>query len=108
MKDSQIKALLRELRAGLEELYGDRLKGVYLYGSYARGEEDRESDLDIVVVLDDFKNGYGAEIGRTGQLGSDLSLKYGVSISKVYAREPDWLGRKTPFLDNIRDEARAA
>ncbi|MFW6163550.1 MAG: nucleotidyltransferase domain-containing protein [Planctomycetota bacterium] len=43
--------LVRELRDGLHELYGERLKGVYLYGSYARGEGDADSDIDVAVVL---------------------------------------------------------
>jgi predicted nucleotidyltransferase len=33
----KIKKLLRQLKQGLVEIYGDRLKVVYLYGSYARG-----------------------------------------------------------------------
>ena len=44
--------LIAELKVGLDGVYGDRLKGLYLYGSYARGEEDTESDLDILVVLE--------------------------------------------------------
>ena len=36
--------LLNELKIGLDRVYGTRLKGLYLYGSYARGEEDEESD----------------------------------------------------------------
>lgn len=98
---------MQELRAGLVSLYGDRLRGVYLFGSYARGEEDPESDLDVLVVLDAIPN-YFAEVERTGQLGSDLSLKYGVSISKVFLRERDWLQGQTPFLANVRGEAQPA
>ena len=33
-----IKKMLRELKKGLTEIYGNQLKAVYLYGSYARGD----------------------------------------------------------------------
>ncbi len=96
--------LLQELKTGLEALYGTRLRGVYLFGSYAREEADPESDLDALVVLDDFDR-YGAEVERTSELGARLSLKYGVSLSKVFVRERDWLRGQTPFLINVREEA---
>jgi len=34
---NDIKNILRELKKGLAEIYGDQLEAVYLYGSYARG-----------------------------------------------------------------------
>ena len=45
--------LLDQLHRGLEELYGSRLSSVWLFGAYARGEEDAESDVDVLVVLAD-------------------------------------------------------
>ena len=99
-----IRQLLRELRAGMEAIYGPRLKGLYLFGSYARGEEDAESDLDVLVVLDSFDH-YAAEIDRTGELASAVSLKYGVSVSRVFMREGSWINDATPFLSNVREEA---
>ena len=99
-----IQEVLRQLRAGLERIYGEQLKGIYLFGSYARGEADRESDLDILVVLDRFDR-YAHEVKRTGALAADLSLKYGVTVSLVFLREHEWLKGDTPFLLNVRDEA---
>ena len=105
--DDAIRNLLSELKTELKKIYGERLKGVYLYGSYARGEQDSESDVDVLVVLDDFEH-YGAEVDRTGELGASHSLKYGVSISKVFLRERDWLGGQTPFVVSVREEAIAS
>ena len=43
--------LLEGIRRELEAVYGDRLKGVLLYGSEARGDADPESDIDLMVLL---------------------------------------------------------
>ncbi len=102
--DETTRALLADLKEELQQLYGERLKSVYLFGSYARGEQDRESDIDVLVVLDEVGR-YGAEVDRTSQLTSELSLRYGVSISKVFVQENDWLRRDSPFLANVREEA---
>jgi predicted nucleotidyltransferase len=95
---------IAELKVGLDGVYGDRLKGLYLYGSYARGEEDTESDLDILVVLEQFDH-YAAEVDRTAELNSELSLKYGMTVSQVFVRESEWRNGDTPFLSNVREEA---
>lgn len=98
-----IQSLLSELKSGLKALYGKQLKGVYLFGSYARGQADHESDLDVLVILDDFQH-YAHEVDRTGKLTAELSLKHGISISNVFLRESEWLHGDTPFLSNVRDE----
>jgi len=99
----QIQALLRKLKTGLVDLYGDQLKAVYLYGSYARGEAHPASDVDVLIVLSEYQN-YGKEIDRTGELVSRLSLEYGLSISRVIIKEVQWQQGTTPLLRNIRAE----
>jgi predicted nucleotidyltransferase len=99
-----IQNVLDELKSDLQIIYGKQLKGVYLFGSYARGEADRESDFDVLVVLKDFKH-YAQEVDRTAELASNLSLKYGVTISTMFMREREWLQGDSPFLSNVRDEA---
>ena len=44
--------LLKRVKERLQETYGDRLKGVVLYGSEARGEATEDSDIDLLVLLD--------------------------------------------------------
>ncbi len=102
-----LQRLMAELRAGLAHLYGSRLQVVTLFGPYARGEADAESDVDVLIILDEFRR-YGAEVDRTAELVADLSLKYTVSLSTVFVRRADWLNGDTPFLANVRKESIAA
>ena len=107
LKDEQLKKLLAELKEGLNSIYESRLKGIYLYGSYARGEQQKDSDVDVLVVLESYEH-YVGEVRRSGQLASDLSLKYGVSISRVFMTETDWKLKDSIFLAKVREEATAA
>ena len=97
-------ALLAEFKTRLKTIYGERLKGVFLYGSHARDQASPDSDVDVVIVLDDWDH-YAGEVDRTGDVASELSLAYGMSISQVFVRERDWLQEGTPFLANAREDA---
>ena len=107
MPETKIEELLTKLRRGLEHLYGERLSGVYLFGSFARAETAPESDVDILIVLDQVTD-YGQEIEHTGHLISELSLDYEVSISRVFVSSSAWQHRDSPFLSNLRKQAIAA
>ena len=42
-----VQLALKELQDYLAKVYGERLRGVYLYGSYARGDFRPDSDVDV-------------------------------------------------------------
>jgi predicted nucleotidyltransferase len=46
-----VRLALEELKGALVEVYGERPEGVYLYGSYARGDFTEDSDIDVLLVL---------------------------------------------------------
>ena len=104
---AHIRKLMKELKEGLLHIYGDQLKEVYLFGSYARGDYESSSDVDVMIVLNNYES-YGKEIDRTGELTSSLSLKYGISISRVVMKEKQWRTSDTPLLRNIRTDGIAA
>jgi len=98
-----IQPLLQELKARLQDLYGDRLKGLYLFGSRARGDAREDSDIDVAVVLDDFAHG-GEEIDRWSEARTELALKYDCVIALLPLREAELARRRSPLLINLRRE----
>ncbi|MCP3962488.1 MAG: nucleotidyltransferase domain-containing protein [bacterium] len=105
--DAWLQELLRAVKRGLERRYGDRLQGLYLFGSHARGESETDSDVDLLIVLDDVPD-YVAEVRRVGKLISPLALRYEISISSVFLSKSDWLEADGPFYANVRRDAIAA
>ncbi len=105
--NEEIRQLLDELKKQLILVYGDRLKGVYLFGSCARNEAGRESDVDVVIVLDRVES-YSREIDSTSTIIASLSLRFGRSISRVFTSEQQWNTEGTMFLQNVRGEAISA
>ena len=99
--ESPIKDILQELKDGLKKRYGRKLKSMMLFGSYARGEQRGDSDIDIAIILEDFSHAC-AEIERTGDIVSSISLKFNTLISLVPIKENDWLKRKTSLILNIK------
>ncbi len=50
MSDS-VKDLLNGYIVELQNIYGKHLQSVILYGSYARGDFTKDSDVDIMILL---------------------------------------------------------
>jgi predicted nucleotidyltransferase len=82
---------------GDEEVQLFMLGAVYLYGSYAPGDNSEDSDLDVLVVLDDFQR-RPAEVCRVSVLFGDLSLDYEIIVSPMFVRENEWKTNKLPLL----------
>jgi uncharacterized protein (DUF433 family)/predicted nucleotidyltransferase len=63
--------ILERLRRVLDELYGDRIERVGLFGSHARGDANEESDYDIAVFLNNLTDRW-RELDRLADLRSDF------------------------------------
>ena len=96
--------ILRKLQLELERLLGDKLNALYLYGSHARREATPDSDIDVLVVLND-EFDYIDMIWLTSYAVSDLSLEYDTLISLVFMPHIRYESEESPFLMNIRKEA---
>jgi len=97
-----IYQIANEYKANLQQLYGDKLVEVILFGSYARGDNRDESDLDFAVILRDPNTRTAAEIFKTSVIDSRLSLKYGLMLSSL----PTSLKKKETSMQGIYQEIR--
>lgn len=59
-----IKMLLDQYTEILRKIYGNHLKTVILYGSYARGDYKADSDIDIMILLRGLWRGLTIENNR--------------------------------------------
>jgi predicted nucleotidyltransferase len=100
---TDLNRILGQLKEGLLAIYGDRLRGLRLFGSSARNEAVEGSDVDVALILDAFEDSW-KEIERTGDLVARICLENNMVISLLPIRERDWRERQSPLLINIRRE----
>lgn len=99
----EIGHILKRFTQDLKELYGERLKNLILYGSWARKQATEDSDIDLAIVLEgDVKA--SKEIDRLIDIITDINLKYGVLLSVYPVSEKDYNRLNSPLLLNIRKE----
>ena len=81
--DAKLSTVVADLRRGYEQLYGDRLVRLMLFGSQARGDAEPGSDIDVLVVLKGTVDSY-EEIRRTSDFVANLCLEHCVVIASVF------------------------
>jgi predicted nucleotidyltransferase len=91
-----VSSALKELKEILRNVYSDRLPGLYLYGSYARGDFSKHSDIDLLIALEGEVKPF-KEIDRLSEIVSDLCLRHGLLIA-LYPVPPHGSPKeKAPF-----------
>lgn len=95
--------IIRQLRKELQRIYGNRLKGVYLFGSYARGDADDDSDIDVAVVLDRISSRF-KERQRCSEIRANLSLENNCVINPFFFNEKEFKGGRYMLQRNIAKE----
>lgn len=98
-----IKPILDEVKKKLEEYYGNKLKGIILYGSYARGDATEGSDIDLIILLKEVENAC-KEITKCSEALGDLELNYDTLISIIPFDVNDFKERRLPVILNAKRE----
>ena len=95
--------VVQEFRRAVEQAYGERLRALALYGSLARGDWSPDSDIDVLVLLD---NGLDirAERDRVWRLAWEINYRHEVLVEPFVLAEDEFRRSAAPVFLNIRRE----
>lgn len=90
----------------IRRIYGDSLKKVVVYGSYARGDYQKNSDIDIMILVDVSDAEIKKKFNSVCDLAFDYELEYGVVISPLVKNEAHFMkwSEALPFYRNVKQE----
>jgi predicted nucleotidyltransferase len=101
MDNTLINKIIDELKSELKAKYPD-FRGIYFFGSRARGNADEYSDYDLAFIFDrqiDWK--FEEEIIR---ITCKYDVKYDLIIDPHIFEINDIIVPITPFRNNIKEE----
>jgi predicted nucleotidyltransferase len=92
LKESERRVLGR-FSSRLHQELGSDLRGLWLYGSRARGTAHLESDVDLLVIADGGRDRYGR---IAGDLSEEVAIAEGESPFNysVHVHDLEWLQRR--------------
>lgn len=98
--------ILVDVKAEVIKLFGEKLRQLILFGSYARNEQDPESDIDIMILAEESEEELRKNRPLVANIIAELSMKHEklISLTQVpYTRYHEYLDI-LPFYRNVYDE----
>lgn len=102
----QLNMLTKGIVQEYRKVYGEAIDNTLLFGSYARGEENEDSDIDIVAIVHGERLILQEQLKKVWDVSAELGLEDDVIISPVvipfdeYEKYKDIL----PYYNNISKE----
>lgn len=102
-----ISNIICDFAIQVRNLLGNKLSKIILYGSYARGDYQNNSDADIMILVKDMSNDEIRVVEETlCDFAFDMELETGLHISALIENEQHFESweRTLPFFANVRKE----
>lgn len=102
----QLKQIADEVKRDMQSVLGDKLHQIILYGSYARGDYDSESDIDLMVLADVSAEEIGSYRKRVNRAASKIGLAHDVMITIALKDKQFFDSHQEilPFYRNVASE----
>lgn len=106
MRQADAIEILNETYHLCQNVFPEGIQDAYLYGSYARGDFDNESDVDILLTVNLEPTELSVYRSRIAAISSDLSLTHDVTVS-ITAKPLEQFRRYSdvlPYYKNVLRE----
>ena len=106
LNEECLKKILSQVAKTYKLVYGNNLIDVYLYGSYARNNQQQDSDIDIVGIVDGERIDLQNKLNDVWDVVMDLNIEQDILISPTvlpldeYTKYRDLI----PYYHNIAVE----
>lgn len=103
---SEMQNLISEYVAAIKRIYGQHLKQVILYGSYARGDYTEDSDVDIMLLVDLNETELDRFSDALSELGFDYNVEHDIWMMPIVKNKQNFLrwSEVYPFYKNVKTE----
>lgn len=103
---NELNVLLKEIAAIYRKVFGDDIVKIVLYGSYARGTFDAESDIDIAAIVKGEREELQRKLREVWIMSSNLELEYETILSPTVIpyEEFEKYRNDIPYYRNIEEE----
>lgn len=102
----RFQILLEDYKRAVKDILGNSYVKMVIYGSYARGDYQKDSDLDILILADVKPEEISKYSGKIYDLSYDLGEEYDVEINPVIQSRfvYEYWKQVYPFFMNIDRE----
>ena len=100
----RIHNIIYQFSQQLKDIMGSKLTKVIVYGSYARGDYNSSSDVDVMILVKMSDNEIKKIENQVYDLAFDIEMDTGVDISPIIKNEEQYWLDTLPFYKNIHEE----
>lgn len=104
----QLDNIYQQVAMFYRSVYGDDIVAIFLYGSYARGNYDEESDIDIVAIVKGERFELQNKLKLIWDKSADVGIENDVVVSPAVIPFDEYEEYKEilPYYMNIRKEGK--
>lgn len=103
---NELHLILQAVTQAYQAVYGDNIVKIVLYGSYAREDNQSDSDIDIVAIVQGERDILQEGLKSVWDVSSELELEYGTIVSPTVIPFAEFERYKNdlPYYKNIENE----
>lgn len=104
----QLDLITKQMKECYYSIYGNDIVGIFLYGSYARGDFSTDSDIDIAAIVVGERLELQEKLKKVWDISAEISLENDIIVSPAVIPYDEFNKYKQtlPYYRNIWEEGK--